>query len=349
MDETEGQVFFLASGDPVRPYDIHLFRTNLDAKRTQRLTKEDDHHDIRFSPSKKYYVDNHSSPQRPPVAELRSSDGTLIRPISSANEAVLSQLNWRPPEDVHVKAADGETDLFGLLFKPFDFDPEKQYPLIDLIYNGASQETLSSYIHPHGFDFHSDHARALAQLGFLVLVLDGRGTSGRGKHFQDFCYGSVGRNEIPDHAAAIRQLSDARPYVDVDRVGIFGRSAGGYMTIRAMLTEPDLFSVGVASAATAFVRTTACMGPFEENREAYEYGSTLPLAGNLEGELLLIHGTGDGNAPFSYAMKMVDALIRNQKRFDLIVLPGETHYYTDSAKSYVRGAVREYFERRLLR
>jgi len=257
-------------------------------------------------------------------------------------------LIWRPPEEFVVKAADKKTELYGVLYKPHDFDPSRNYPVVDFIYAGPQTTVV-----PRSFaDVRGLHPQALAQLGFITFVVDGRGTPERGKEFQDVVYGNVGRNEIPDHVAALRQLSERRPYMDLGRVGILGHSYGGYFALRAILMAPDVYHAAVSSAPVADLAETPANGiePYlglpQNNREGYEYAANLRLASSLGGKLLLIIGTSDDDVRFSSAMKIADALIRANKPYDLVVLPEQPHSLVrmGSAYAYWQETVRRYFQ-----
>ena len=346
VNEETGWVYFAASGDRKRPYDFHLYRVNLEGGGLQQLTEAIGDHDVRFAPSYEFFLDTHSSVDRPPTVEVRSADGILLQTLSQASIDRLREVGWTPPEEFVVKAADGETDLYGILYKPYDFDSNKKYPVIELTYPVVVVPRTFVPLDWAG----ALRAQALAQLGFVVFMVDGRGSGMRGKKFQDVIYRNWGRHEIPDHVAALRQVAETRRYMDLSRVGIFGHSWGGYFTIRALLLAPDLYRVGVASAPLIDVRCCArahepWMGLPQNNRDGYEYASNLPLAGNLEGQLLLITGTND--VLFSEAMKMVDALIQAGKPYDLMVLPEQGHGYRGMARAYVREAIRRYFQKHL--
>ena len=344
VDEKAGWVYFTAHGDQQRPYDTHLYRVNMEGKGFARLTEATGQHAIQFAPSKDFFLDAHSSVVRPPAVELRKADGTLLRTLSRADiDSLIKELRWNPPEEFVVKAADGKTDLHGMLYKPHDFDPDRKYPVIEVIYGGPHNAIVSrSFIRIRTVI----DPRALAQLGFVTFQMDARGTPRRGKEFQDVAYGKIGRYEIPDHVAALRQLAETRPYMDLSRVGVTGISFGGYMTIRALLLAPDVYHVGVASAPPAGIEQWGFyMGSPVDNKEGYEYASNLGFASNLKGKLLLIHGTNDEIAPFSNTMKVVDALIRAGKRFDLLILPEQPHRLFDGTMaSYWREAIRRYFQ-----
>ena len=346
IDAAGGWVYFTGHGE-ARPYDTHLYRVRFDGTGLKRLTEGNGQHAIRLAPSKQLFLDAHSSTDRPPSVEVRSVDGTLLQTLSTAR--VDPDLHWTAPEEFVVKAADGKTDLYGVLFKPWDFDATRKYPVVDHIYGGPQVTWVPrEFLGATGI-----WPRALAQLGFIVFIVDARGTPERGKAFQDVVYGNFGRNEIPDHVAALRQLAKTRTYMDLDRVGLFGGSWGGYMTIRGMVLAPDVYRAGVAiyPVADLYDHRAGPIEPFmglpQHNREAYEYGSSLRLADRLKGHLLLIHGTSDVNATFSATMKMVEALTRAGKPYDLVVLPEQTHRLDGTSREYVLDSLRRFFVRHL--
>ncbi len=348
VDEKAGWVYFTAHAEK-RLYDTHLYRVNFEGKGLKRITKATGQHNIQFSPSNEFYLDTHSSTDRPPVVELRKADGTLLQTLSEANIDALKDLKWSPPEEFIVKAADKKTDLYGVLYKPYDFDPKKKYPVIDQIYNGPQTTWV-----PRTFTGRRGvWPQALAQLGFIIFMVDGRGTPERGKEFQDVVYGNFGRNEIPDHVAALKKLAEKRPYMDLDRVGIFGGSWGGYMTVRAVVLAPEVYHVGIAiyPVVDLYDHMASAIEPFmglpKNNREGYEYGSSLRMVSNLKGKLFLIHGTSDVNATFSATMKMVEALIRVNKPFDLIIFPEMNHSFAGKSGQYAMEAIRKYFQEHL--
>ncbi len=344
VDEKAGWGYFTAQADSQRPYDIHLYRVSLEGKGLAQLTEAPGQHTIRFAPTKQFFIDTHSSPVRAPTVELRRADGTLLQTLATADISRLAELHWRPPEEFVVKAADGKTDLYGVLYKPYDFDPDKKYPVI--LYTGAVVRTFSG----------DEEPQAMAQLGFITFRVDVREPlllRSRGGEFDRVTAGTIGRYEVPDYVAALKGLAAERPYMDLSRVGIIGLSYGGYHAIRAMLQAPDVFHVGVAVAAITdsyghpnfFV-----LGSPQSNKEAFEDASNLPLAGNLKGKLLLIHGTHDISVPFSHAMKMIDALTRAGKSYDLIILPEWDHWGdywgrgNELLERYRLEAIRRYFQ-----
>ncbi len=348
VDGNEKQVFFKANGEE-RLYDTHLYRADLNGSNIRRLTEKSGDHEIQMAPSLSCFVDTHSSTQRPPRSELRDRDGALLLTLSEADASGLESIGWTPPEEFVVKADDGETDLYGVIFKPRDFDPDKKYPVIDFIYAGPFTTVVPNTF-ATGYPLVA-RARGFAQLGFIVFVVDCRGTVERSKAFQDASYGRIGEIEIPDHVATLRQLAATRPYIDLERVGIFGASWGGYFALRAMLTAPDVFHVGISGAPGDLTEAPPINEPYmglpKDNPEGYAAGSNPPLAGNLKGKLLLLHGTADINAPFSTTMRMVRALIDAGKQHDLAVFPQGDHYFRGSDGPYFAQLMAAYFREHL--
>jgi len=328
-DAEEGWLYVRYRPGGERAYDPHLGRARADGSAFQQLTSATGTHRSLLSPSKRYVVDTHSAVDRAQTVELLRADGGRISTLAESDTSRLEAAGWIPPKEFTATAADGKTTLHGALFFPPGFDPLKKYPVIDSIYNGPQSITL-----PTGFigsgAFFADRALSLAQLGFVCVVLDSRGTPGRGRAFQEVGYGRMGQHEIPDHVAAIREIAADRPYMDLDRVGITGYSFGGYMTLRGMLLAPEFYKVGVCGAPTVDHMDidpgqSGVMGWPWDNPEGYAAGSNLLAAGKLAGHLLIIHGTSDVNASFSGTMKMVDALIRAGKPVDLLVIPEMDH------------------------
>jgi dipeptidyl aminopeptidase/acylaminoacyl peptidase len=358
VDSERRWVYFTGHDDRTRVYDTHLYRVSLDGGEHVRLTDATGDHDVTFSPSKEFFLDTHSSVTRPPVVELRRADGQLLQVLTKADVSALEQLHRQPPEEFAVKAADGETDLYGVLYKPYDFDSRRKYPVIDFTYAGpyrAAQQRTFVHWQWEGprFSQRWAHPDAYAQLGFITFVVDARGTPERGRRFQEVAVGNIGRHEIPDHAAALKQLAEERPYMDLERVGTFGWSWGGHFAMRALLQAPEVYHVGVAQSAGGDLSYSpgaaieSFLGMEQDNPAAYEYGSNLWLADRLEGKLLIIEQTNDINSLMSAAMRMIDALIKAGKRFDLILLPGEAHVPSERVQPYLGKAIRGYFQEHL--
>ena len=341
---TEEHVFYLVNSDPDRPYDTHLHRVGLDGQGDRRLTAGQGEHEIALSPSREVFLDTWSRPDKPPVVELRNAAGELLETLSEGKLEMPDDLAWVAPEPVTALAADGTTRLHGWLFKPHDFDPSKRYPVVDYIYNGP----FITWAPQTFLGIRGVRARNLAELGFVVLVVDGRGTPERGKAFQDVVFHAFGQNEIPDHAAFVRSIARERPWIDLDRVGIVGGSWGGYMTVRGMLLEPDLYKVGVATNPVYDLydhngqSIEGYVGLPQDDPEGYAASSSPALADRLRGKLLLIHGAIDANANFSTTMKMAHALIQADRAFDLLVLPEQTHAFDGPARAYAQKAQARY-------
>lgn len=328
VDEQSGWAYFDATRpNHADPYASALYRTGLDDARTEQLLELPELGSARLTRSGRFLVVSRSGLRQPPTLELRRADGSLMRTLWTADASLLESLGWTPPEAFTAKAADGETEIHGLIIRPTNFDPAGRYPVIEHIYAG-----------PH--EVHSPRAmwrpdlwfdQWLAEQGFVVVTIDGRGTPARGKAFQDVVHGRLGQFEIADHAAALEQAATTRPWMDLERVGIYGHSMGGYFTIRALLTRPDLYRVGVASApnidlSRMRVPMEAFMGCLPQTcPDSYAAGDNTPLAAQLEGRLLILQGTHDTHIPFAESMRMSDAFTRAGKRFDLLVLPGENH------------------------
>ncbi len=344
VDPDQELIWFLGHAEE-DPYETQLYRCGLDGEDFERLTEGPGTHEVSFGPRRATFVDTFSSPLDPPRTVYRRADGELLLTVAEADPVADTAAL---PEKFVVPAADGATELHGLLYKPRGFDPSRKYPVLDYIYNGP----FTIWVPQVYGDPRALQAGALTEAGFLVMIVDGRGTIGRGKAFQDVVYLSFGKNEIPDHVSALRALAAERPYMDLDRVGIFGGSWGGYMTVRAMLLAPEVYSAGVASAPVYDLYDhhatpiEGYMGTPQNNPEAYEEASSLKLAEKLEGHLLLIHGTADVNAAFSATMKMTSALIEAGKQHDLVVIPGADHAMQVGG-AYVMRAQREFFAEHL--
>jgi dipeptidyl-peptidase-4 len=277
-----------------------------------------------MDPAGRYYVDSYSSFTTPNTANLHHADGRLIRNLSSTNTAKLDSYGLEEPELVIVKAADGVTELHGMLFKPADHNPNVAYPLLVPVYGGPHSKAVSDRYYASSGD------QRLAQLGFMVFRVDNRGQRNRGKAFETETYLKLGQVDLADQAAAVRQISQ-RPYIDATRVGIYGGSYGGYLTVMALLKEPDVFHVGVAHAPVTDWRnydtiyTERYMRTPQENAEGYDLGSALPYAESLEGKLLIMHGAVDNNVHPGNSIQLISALIEAGKQFDLMFYPENRH------------------------
>ncbi|HEX9982184.1 MAG TPA: DPP IV N-terminal domain-containing protein [Thermoanaerobaculia bacterium] len=346
---TNDALLVLASTDPARPYDQFLHRVPLAGGPMQQLTRDGGMRHVALSPSGRYYTDGHSTREQPRVWDVGSSDGRTKFRYAAADASALGE--WRRavvPEGITVTAADGVTPLHGVLYKPLDFDPSKRYPVLTYIYSGPFITIV-----PWSFEGTRDSrdAISLAQTGFVVMLLDARGTPGRSKAFQDAHYGRVGQTEIPDHLAALRQAAATRPWMDLTRAGIYGHSWGGYFVLRAMLTAPEFFKAGYAGAPGSFDEDAIVNEPYlglpAANPAGYAAGDNFALASNLRGTLKMMHGTSDTSASITTTMRMSDALIRAGKQFELLIMPGHGHNPRGPARKYYKDDVRLFFLRTL--
>jgi dipeptidyl aminopeptidase/acylaminoacyl peptidase len=302
----------------------------MDGKGQTLLTPEDADHDVTLAPSGKYFVDVSSRPDVPPVAVVRDLNGKTIVELEKADVSRLTATGWKPPQPIVVKARDGQTDLYGLLYKPTDFDASKKYPIINHIYPGPQTGSVGS----RGFSAARGDAQALAELGFIVVEIDGMGTPWRSKKFHEAYYGDMGDNTLPDQVAAMTELAKRYEWIDLDRAGIYGHSGGGYATADAMFRYPDFFKVGISEAGNHDNRNyeddwaEKWQGLLHRNADGttnYDNQANELVAKNLRGHLLLAHGTTDNNVPPENTFLVVNELIKANKDFDLLMLPNRGH------------------------
>ena len=356
VDETTRTLFFLGVGrdhDTKRdPYFAHLYRVGFDGRHAQRLTPEDATHEISLSPSGRFFVDSYSRPDAPPVAVLRDATGRQILELEKADITKLVATGWKPPAPITVKARDGATDLYGLMFTPTNLDPAKTYPIVNHIYPGPQTGSVGG----RTFSAARGDAQSLAELGFVVVEIDGMGTPWRSKRFHEAYYGDMGDNTLPDQVAAMRQLARTYPWIDIDRAGIYGHSGGGYAAAGAMFRYPDFFKVGISESGNHDNRAyeddwaEKWQGLLTRNADgttSYDGQANQNVAKNLKGRLLLAHGTMDGNVPPTNTLLVVEALIKANKDFDLLMLPNQAHGY-GTASNYMTRRRWDYFVRYLL-
>ncbi len=336
IDEEEKKIYFMANGKnkDENPYFSHLYKIDFSGKNLKGLTPEKGTHSIHWSPDHEYFVDNYSTPTRPNIANLRKSNGKLISQLEEQNIQPLKDNGWKAPEEFTVKSANGKWDLYGLIFTPTKLDKNKKYPIVNYIYPGPQGGSI------RGWSFKTsrrDH-QALAELGFVVVVLEGTCNPGREKSFHDACYGSLSENTLPDQMSGIKQLSEKYSFMDTTRIGIWGHSGGGSATVAAMFKYPDFYQVGIAESGNHDNRNyeddwgeryIGLMGKDPDSTSAYVYDANALYAENLKGKLMLIHGAMDDNVPIYHTYLVVDALIKANKDFDLLVLPHARHSYGD--------------------
>jgi dipeptidyl-peptidase 4 len=277
---------------------------------------------VSVSPDGKFFVDNYSRPDLPGESVLRrAKDGSVVRVLEKTDASKLLATGWKFPQPFQGKAADGTTDLYGLIWRPSNFDPSKKYPIVEQVYTG-----------PQGFfvpkTFNTMRLQSMAELGFIVVMVDGRGTVGRSHAFHLFSYHNLG-GAFEDHVAMIKQMAAKYPYMDINRVGIYGTSAGGYGTAHAMLVFPDFYKVGVSISGDHDPRLDKAW--WNEAYQGYPVGSdyeaqsNVTIAKNLKGHLLIEHGDIDDNVHPVETMRFADALMKANKSFDMLFVPNMYH------------------------
>ena len=355
VDAERRRVYFTAVGreEGRDPYLRHLYSASLDGSDITLLTPEDADHAVTAAPSGRFYLDTYSRRDASPVTVVRDPGGRVLQTVETADISALLATGWQPPTPFKVKGRDGVTDVYGYLYFPTDFDPERKYPVVDYVYPGPQ-------VGPIGFRSFSlggwAGQHSLPELGFIVFSIDALGTPVRSKAFHDGYYGDMGDNGIPDHMAALRQLAVSYPQLDLDRVGIFGHSGGGFASTDALLRYPDFFKVAVSGAGNhdnrsylfawgeryqgLLVRDTLRGG------DNYDSQANQNLAANLEGKLLLSWGSLDDNVHPNNTLLVIQELIRHNKDFDLFVMPNRNHGHAGEPYSIRR--TWDYFVEHLL-
>jgi dipeptidyl aminopeptidase/acylaminoacyl peptidase len=353
VDEPARTIYFQGVGkEPGRdPYFRHFYRATMDGKPAQLLTPEDADHDISISPSGRFFVDNYSKPDVPSISVLRDHTGKVILPLEKMDISRLLATGWKPPMPFTVKDRGGVNLLYGLMYRPTNFDPSKKYPIVNNIYPGPQTGSVRT----RQFSAARGDAQAIAELGFIVVQIDGMGTPWRSKRFHAAYYGNMGDNTLPDQVAGMKELASRHPWIDIDRAGIYGHSGGGFATAAAMFRYPDFFKVGVSQAGNHDNRVyeddwaEKWQGLLQKNADGttnYDNQANQLVAHQLKGKLLLAHGSMDSNVPFYSTLLVVDALIKANKDFDLIILPNRGHGF--GSEPYMVRRRWDYFVRHLL-
>jgi len=356
VDGKTRTLWYMAQGrEPGQdPYLRHAYRIGLDGRTLTSLTPDDGDHTVQLSPDGRWIVDTWSKADAPPQTAVRDAAGRLVMALETADISKLLAAGWKPPILFNVKAADGTTDIYGQLFRPTNFDSTKTYPIINTAYPGPQAGSVGS----RSFAAARGDKQALAELGFIVVSIDGRGSGpGRSKRFHDAYYGAMGRdNTLPDQVAGMQNLAKRFPWIDIERAAMWGHSGGGFITAGAMFRYPDFFKVGIAESGNHDQRNyeddwgeryqglLTRGGPDGDN---YAIEANQLLARNLKGKLLLAHGTMDNNVPPDNTYLVVDALIRANKDFDLLMIPNAGHGF-GSASNYMMRRRWDYFVRWLL-
>ncbi len=347
VDEEQRQIWFRAGGiyPEQDPYYIHDCRINFDGSGLTMLTAGNGTHSVRYSPDRRFLVDTYSRVDMAPIVELRRAEnGSLICELERGDMSALLATGWQPPERFVAKGRDSTTDIFGVIWRPTTFDPNKKYPVIENIYAGPQDSFVPKQFSPYF------GTQSLAELGFILVQIDGMGTSNRSKSFHDVCWKNLGDAGLPDRIAWIKAAAAQYPSLDISRVGIYGGSAGGQSAVGALLDHGDFYKVGVADCGCHDNRMDKIwwnelwmgwpVGPH------YEEQSNVTNAHKLSGKLLLIVGELDHNVDPASTMQVVNALIKADKDFDLLVVPGGGHGIAESPYGTRRRS--DFFVRHLL-
>ncbi|HEV3139500.1 MAG TPA: prolyl oligopeptidase family serine peptidase [Vicinamibacterales bacterium] len=336
------------------PYYPHLYRVGYDGVGIKLLNPGDAAHDARLSESARYFVDNASRIDGAPAAILYDALGATVAKLDAPDLTALNEAGFKFPEPFKVKADDGVTDLYGVMYKPFDFDPVKKYPIILYVYPGPQTESVTKTFNPR------EQSQALAQFGFIVVEVGNRGGNPlRSKWYHNYGYGNLRDYGLADKKAAVEQLARRNPFIDIDKVGIWGHSGGGFMSTAAMLVYPDFFKVAVSESGNH--ENNIYNNTWSEKHHGvkevadkdgnitfeYDIERNSELAKNLKGHLLLSTGDIDNNVHPANTLRMADALIKANKRFDMLVIPGVRHGYADRG-AYFNWVRSDYFCRYLL-
>ena len=328
VDEKNRLIYFMAHGrEPENPYFSQFCRIGFDGKNFAVLTPEAGNHQITIAPSGNYFVDSYSKPDVPPVIVLRSMDGKLVMPLEKTDISRLTVTGWQPPTPITVKAHDGKTDLYGLLYKPTHLDPTKKYPIVNYIYPGPQGGSVGNW----SFAASRKDNHALAELGFVVVEIEGSSNPLRSKSFHDMSYGNMADNTLADQITGIRQLAQQYSFMDTSRVGIWGHSGGGFATATAMFRFPDFFKVGISESGNHDNRNYEDDWGERYNgltsASDYEAQANQNYAKNLKGKLMLAHGMMDDNVPPSNTLLVVEALEKANKDYDLVLFPNTPHSF----------------------
>lgn len=354
VDEKNRVLYFEANGrEPGRdPYFTHFYRVDFSGKNLKLLTPENANHSVSISPDRKYFIDSYSQPDVPPVTVVRDMKGKLMSKLEETDISRLEATGWKPPQPVTVKSADGRWDLYGLMFTPTNLDESRTYPVVNYVYPGPQGGGVGS----RSFSASRRDHQALAELGFVVIVIDGTCNPGRSKAFHDACYGDISGNTLEDQMSGIRQLADRHPYIDLDRVGIWGHSGGGFATAAAMFRYPEFYKVGISESGNHDNRNyeddwgeryIGLLVKDESGDDNYRAQANQNYAENLQGKLLLAHGGLDDNVPPYNTYLVVDALIKANKDFDLIIFPNARHGFGEDT-DYMMRRRWDYFVKHLL-
>ena len=358
IDEENRQIYFSAGGKEAgNPYHNYYYKVNFDGTKFTNLTPSKGTHSVTISDDYSLLVDTYSTTTEPPITVLRNGSGEKIMDLETADISELKEKNWQAPVEFSVKARDKNTDLYGIMCLPSHYNANKKYPVLNYIYPGPQSGSIGNYgFRPVWRDF-----QAVAELGFVVIAVDAMGTPMRSKSFHDAYYGNMGDNGLPDNITAIKQLAQKYKGMDLEKIGIWGHSGGGFASTRAVFTYPEFYDVAVSGAGNHDNRNyEADWGEkwqgllIEGNLEGKTDGTTnydnqanQLIAKDLKGKLLITHGSMDNNVPPSNTMLVVEALIKANKDFDMILYPNKRHGYGDMT-NYMTRKRWDYFVTHLL-
>ena len=343
MDEKNRKLYFLANGKEKGrdPYFTHFYSIDFNGKNLKLLTPEDGNHSVSLAPDSNYFVDTYSQPDVAPVSVLRDLNGKMITELEKSDLSRLEAIGWQAPTPIKVRSNNDKWDLYGLMFVPSDLDQSKKYPVVNYIYPGPQAGGVGS----RSFSpIRRDH-QALAELGFIVVVIDGTCNPDRSKSFHDACYGNMADNTLEDQISGIKQLAEKYGYLDLERVGIWGHSGGGFATASAMFKFPEFYKVGISESGNHDSRNyeddwgeryIGLINVDDEGKSNYDDQANALLAKNLQGKLMLAHGGLDDNVPPYNTYLVVDALIKANKDFDLVIFPNARHGFGQDSNYMMR-------------
>lgn len=355
IDTVGRKVYFEGRGreESIDPYYALMYKANFDGSGFKPISIENGNHAMSMSKSSKFYVDNNGAPDIEPTSVLKDNNGNVILELEKADLSLLYQAGWKMPERFKTKADDGITDLYGVMFKPFDFDSTRKYPVISYVYPGPQVESFSN-----NFSITGGYQSAMAQLGFIVVSMGHRGGSPmRSKYYHTYGYENLRDYALADDKRSLEQLAERHEWIDLDQIGIFGHSGGGFMSTAALLSYPDFYKAAASSAGnhdnniynkwwSETHNGVKRVDKTKKDEDGNEYTETTwdakiktnpSLADNLKGHILITHGTTDNNVHPGNSMRLVNELMKAGKRFDYVPIPGSRHGY--------RGAQRTYYER----
>jgi dipeptidyl-peptidase 4 len=353
IDEKSRIIYFLGVGKESGrdPYFEHFYSVHFDGSGLKLLTPENANHNIKISDNSPYFVDAFSTATQPQTTLVRDLSGKQVMEVAKQDISKLLATGWQPPTPIIVKGRDGKTPLYGFMWKPLHMEAGRKYPIVNNVYPGPQTGSCGD----RSFKASSGDHQALAELGFIVVCIDGMGTPWRSKSFHEFYFANLGDNTIPDQVAGMKDLAAQYPFIDLDRAGIYGHSGGGNATGAAMFNYPDFFKVGIAESGNHDQRdyeddwAEKWAGLLVKNPDGtsnYDSQANQSLVKNLKGHLLLAHGTMDDNVPPNNTLLVVDALIKANKDFDLLLIPNVPHGY-GAASNYMTRRRWDYFVRYL--